>query len=195
MTTLRTIPRTMDRITAHGDKRLVTPYAMMPLGKRKRSPKHADPPKLDDGTDPTYTAWRALLRGKLRANADWWPTEQDRIDYVFSCTEGEAQRHLEPRIDEDSAEPWRSVDEMLAHLNTIFRNHFEAERSENAFYALKQSNGQEFSDFHTEFARLASVGRIPSSTWRSHLWRKLNKEFQESTLGHTSPAHDLPGLG
>jgi Zinc knuckle len=148
----------------------------------KRSPKHAEPPKLNDGTDPTYTAWRALLRGKLRANADWWPTEQDRIDYVFSCTEGEAQRHLEPRIDEDSAEPWRSVDEMLQHLNTIFRDHFEAERSENAFYALKQSIGQEFSDFYTEFARLASIGRIPSSTWRSHLWRKLNKEFQNRLL-------------
>ena len=71
---------------------------------------------------------------------------------------------------------------MLAHLNTIFRNHFEAERSENAFHALKQSNGQEFSDFHTEFARLASVGRIPSSTWRSHLWRKLNKEFRNRLL-------------
>jgi hypothetical protein len=47
---------------------------------------------------------------------------------------------------------------------------------------LKQSNGQEFSDFHTEFARLASVGRIPSSTWRSHLWRKLNKEFRNRLL-------------
>jgi hypothetical protein len=176
-----------DHRSDRGSRRQRRPTSSSPLRyntpwEGKRSPRHADPPKLDDGTDPTYTAWRALLRGKLRANADWWPTEQDRIDYVFSCTEGEAQRHLEPRIDEDSAEPWRSVDEMLAHLNTIFRNHFEAERSENAFHALKQSNGQEFSDFHTEFARLASVGRIPSSTWRSHLWRKLNKEFRNRLL-------------
>lgn len=148
----------------------------------KRSPKHDDPAKLDDGTDPTYTAWRSLLRGKLRANADWWPAEQDRIDYVFSCTKGEAQRHLEPRIDEESRDPWQSVDEILQHLDTIFRDHFEAERSENAFHALKQSAGQEFSDFHTEFARLASTGRVPSLTWRSHLWRKLNKEFQNRLL-------------
>ena len=135
-----------------------------PPWSERRSPKHEDPPKLDDGTSPSYTAWRSLLRGKLSANADWWPTERDRIHYVFSRTEGEAQRHLEPRIDEDSLDPWLAVDGMLAHLDTIFQNHFEAKQSKNAFYALKQPAGQDFNDFHTEFARLASVRRIPSST-------------------------------
>jgi hypothetical protein len=57
-----------------------------------------------------------------------------------------------------------SVDEMLNHLDTCFRNYFEAEQSENAFYALKQSTGQNFNDFHTEFSRLASVGRVPATT-------------------------------
>jgi hypothetical protein len=36
----------------------------------KRSPKHEDPGKLDDGISPTYTAWCILLEGKLEANAD-----------------------------------------------------------------------------------------------------------------------------
>jgi hypothetical protein len=148
----------------------------------KRSPKHADPDKLNDGTSPTYNAWRSLLRGKLRANADWWPTEQDRINYVFSCTEGRAQSFLEPRIDEDSLDPWLTVDEMLEYLKTVFQNYFETEQSENSFYALKHSAGQDFNEFHTEFARLASVGRVPSITWRSHLWRKLNREFRNRLL-------------
>jgi hypothetical protein len=103
----------------------------------KRSPKRDDPDKLDDGTSPSYIAWRSLLRGKLSANADWWPTEQDRIYYVFSRTEGKAQKYLEPRIDEDSLDPWMTVDEMLAYLDINFRNHFEAEQAENEFYALK----------------------------------------------------------
>jgi hypothetical protein len=157
----------------------------------KRSPKHADPDKLNDGTSPTYIAWRSLLRGKLRANADWWPTEQDRINYVFGCTEGKAQSFLEPRIDEDSLDPWLTVDEMLEYLNTVFRNHFETEQSENSFYALKHSAGQDFNEFHTEFARLASVGRVPSITWRSHLWRKLNREFRNRLLAthHQYPTY------
>jgi len=158
---------------------------------KKLSPKHDDPPKLDDGTSPTYVAWRCLLRGKLRANADWWLTEQDRLHYVFSRTEGKAQSYLEPRIDEGSLDPWLTVDDMLEYLGTVFRNHFEAEQSENAFYALKQAIGQDFHDFHTEFARLASTGHIPSSTWRSHLWRKLNKEFQNRLLAthHQHPTY------
>ena len=49
---------------------------------------------------------------------------------------------------------------MLEYLDTVFWNHFEAKQLENGFYALKQAVGQSFYDFHIEFARLASVGRI-----------------------------------
>ena len=157
----------------------------------RQSPKHDDPDKLDDGTSLTYSAWKSLLRGKLRANADWWPTEQDRINYVFSRTTGEAQQHLDPRIDEDSLDPWLTVDEMLEFLDTVYRDYYEAERADNAFHQLEQHKGQEFNEFHTEFARLASVGRVPTSTWRSQLWRKLNKEYYNRLLAthHQYPTY------
>jgi hypothetical protein len=86
----------------------------------KRSPKHDDPPELDDGTSPTYIAWKALLRGKLNNNADWWSTERERINYVFGKTKGKAQRHLEARIDKECADPWLSVAEILQYLDTIY---------------------------------------------------------------------------
>jgi hypothetical protein len=95
----------------------------------------------------------------------------------LSRTKGKAQKYLEPRIDEDSLDPWLSIDEMLAYLDTIYRNYFKAEQAKNEFYTLKQSVGQSFHDFYTEFTRLASIGRVPITTWRSHLWRKLNREF------------------
>ena len=53
---------------------------------------------------------------------------------------------------------------MLEYLKTVFQNYFETEQSENSFYALKHSAGQDFNEFHTEFARLASVSRVPSIT-------------------------------
>ena len=37
---------------------------------QRRSPKHDDPEKLDDGVSPTYASWCILLEGKLEANAD-----------------------------------------------------------------------------------------------------------------------------
>jgi hypothetical protein len=52
---------------------------------------------------------------------------------------------------------------MLAYLDINFRNHFKAEQAENKFYTLKQSIGQNFYDFYTEFARLASIGLVPLS--------------------------------
>ena len=55
---------------------------------------------------------------------------------MFSRTEGEAQHYLEPRIDKDSLDLWLTVNKILEHLDTIFQDYFEAERSENSFYAL-----------------------------------------------------------
>jgi hypothetical protein len=53
---------------------------------------------------------------------------------------------------------------MLEYLSIIFQDYFEAKWSEDSFYTLKITAGQEFSAFYTEFSRLASVGRIPSLT-------------------------------
>jgi hypothetical protein len=41
-----------------------------PSRQERRSPKHADPEKLNDGISPTYASWCILLEGKLEANAD-----------------------------------------------------------------------------------------------------------------------------
>ena len=49
---------------------------------------------------------------------------------------------------------------MLNHLDTCFRNYFEAKQAENDFYDLKHKPGQDFNDFYTEFSRLALVGHI-----------------------------------
>jgi hypothetical protein len=159
-----------------------------PSETSKRTPKATDPAELDDGDSPTYSAWKILLRGKLRYNDDWFRSEQERMDYVFGKTKGEAQRHLLPRMEEGAPDPWKNVNEMLEHLDSCFQNYYEAEEAENAFYPLRMYNSEDFNTFHTEFSRLASVGRIAQSSWRGHLWRKLNKEFRSRLLA-TSQLH------
>ena len=110
------------------------------------------------------------------------------MDYLFGKTKGEAQRHLLPRMEDSAPDPWESVNEMLDHPDSCFQNYYEAEEAENAFYTLTMHSGEDFNTFHTEFSRLASVGRIPPSSWRGHLWRKLNKEFRSRLLA-TSQLH------
>jgi hypothetical protein len=166
-------------------------YRSTTVQVEQRSKSAQEPEQLNDGTSPSYIAWKVLLLGKLEANADWWKTERARIHYVFGRTTGTAQKHLEPRIDPDGLDPWQSVNEILEHLDVCFRNHFEAEQAENQFHRMRQELGQEFNEFHTKFAHLASLGRVPFITWRSHLWRKLNKEYYNRLLAthHQYPTY------
>jgi hypothetical protein len=158
---------------------------------RRRSPKHNDPGQLDDGTSPTYNAWCILLEGKLEANADWWPTERARINYVFSQTTGKAQEHLEPRMSRKSPDRWSSVEEILDHLDVVFRNYFQKEQASDQYAQMTQQPSEDFNDFHSEFARLASLGEIPPSIWRADLYRKLNRTFQDRLLAteHLYPVY------
>jgi hypothetical protein len=160
-----------------------------PILVDKRSPKHEDPGKLDDGTKPTYASWCILLEGKLEANADWWPTEQGRVNYVFSCTTGKAQGHLEPRMSRTSPNRWTSVDEILDYLDIVFRDYFQKEKAADQYVRLIQQPSEDFNDFHSEFARLASLGETPPDSWRSDLYRKLNRAFQDRLM---STEHQYP---
>jgi hypothetical protein len=153
-----------------------------PIVADKRSPKHEDPDKLDDGESPTYSSWCLLLEGKLEANADWWSTEQARINYVFSRTTGKAQAHLEPRMSRTSANRWNTVDEILDYLDLIFKNHYEKDEAADEYARITQGSNEDFNDFHSEFSRLASVGEISPSVWRTDLYRKLNRIFQDRLL-------------
>jgi hypothetical protein len=148
----------------------------------QRSPKREDPDKIDDGTSPTYTSWCILMEGKLSANADWWPTEWDQIHYVFSRTEGKAQSHLAPRMSRTSRNRWTTVDEVLDHLDIVLRNHFEKEQAGDEYARLAQQDNEDFNEFHSEFQRLASLGEISPSQWRSDLYRRLNRTFQDRLM-------------
>ena len=53
---------------------------------------------------------------------------------------------------------------MLEFLDTVYCDYYKAKRADNAFHQLEQHKGQDFNAFHTEFARLASVGQVPLST-------------------------------
>jgi hypothetical protein len=41
-----------------------------------KSTKIPDPPILTDGKDPTFENWKLQMQGKLRVNADHYPTEE-----------------------------------------------------------------------------------------------------------------------
>jgi hypothetical protein len=60
----------------------------------KKSMKIPDPPPLTDGKDPIFESWKLQICGKLRVNVDHFPSDEARMAYVYGCTRGDAQKHL-----------------------------------------------------------------------------------------------------
>jgi hypothetical protein len=88
-----------------------------------------------------------------------------------------------------NANRWTTVDEMLDHLDIIFRDHFEKEKAIDQYARLTQQANEDFNEFHSEFARLAALGEISPPVWRADLYRKLNRTFQDRLL---STEHQYP---
>jgi len=148
----------------------------------KYSKKRPDPPVFTDGADPTFESWKIQMQAKLRANADHFPTEEDKMEYLFSRTGGDAQKHLLPRFDEDSPFRFTSFREMLGHLASIYVNPNKVRDAQYEYRRLRMEIGQTFSTFQTKFLHLAGEGQIPQSSYRLDLFDKLPAYLQRMLL-------------
>ena len=139
-----------------------------------RNVPEADP--LDDGTNPTFTQWRASIRDKFRENADHFATERSRCTHVWLKTTGLARAYLTPRYTSTDSQ-FKSVDEMLTCLETYFLTGTEKEEARNRFndmHMQDKSHSQEnFPEFKARFLADVIEEGVPKSEWFYALWNKL----------------------
>jgi hypothetical protein len=148
----------------------------------KYSKRRPDPPVFTNGVDPVFESWKIQMQAKLRANADHYPTEEDKMEYVFSRTLGDAQKHLLPRIDEDSPFRFMSTKEMYQHLAAIYVNPNKVRDAQFEYHRLRMQVTQTFSDFQTTFLHLAGEGQVPRTSLRLDLYDKLPPHLQRMIL-------------
>jgi hypothetical protein len=151
-------------------------------GSVKYSKRRPDPPTFTDSTDPTFESWKIQMQAKLRANADHYPTEEDKMEYLFSRTLGDAQKHLLPRFDEDSPIRFISFREMLQHLASIYINPNKVRDAQYEYRRLRMETGQSFATFQTKFLHLAGEGQTPRASYRLDLFDKLPVHLQRMLL-------------
>jgi hypothetical protein len=156
-----------------------TPDSMASTNDSRRSKKLSDPNPLSNGIEPTFEAWRILVKGKLRANADHYPTEEDRMFYVFNRTSGNAQKHLLPRYEEDSCLRFQSATEMIQYLASIYVNPNKIRDARYTYGRLTMKTGQPFAEFQTTFLHLAGEGQVPKENLRMDLFDKITAPLQE----------------
>jgi hypothetical protein len=145
--------------------------------RQRRSPRLSrkvnDPDKLDDGTDPTFKQWSDLMEGKLYRNRDHFNTDRDVMYYIYERTEGKARKLLSPRWGRQAFDPFISSDDMLEWLTQHFTDPDEERKAKDAYDKLEQGTTP-FHEFWSEFVELALNARIPRSSYKGDLWRKLN---------------------
>lgn len=181
-TLVETLVRTMERSNTPGGS-----------GTTK-SAKIPDPPMLTDGKDPTFESWKLQMRGKLRTNSDHFQSEEAKMTYVFSRTGGDAQKHLQPRYDEDSQDLYSSGNDMLDHLTAIFEDPHKVQNARIDYRALMMKPTETFATFYTRFQHLAGQARIPQADLQPDLYEKLTTDLQEVVLPVRSTLTTLKSL-
>ena len=148
---------------------------------KKKSTRLDDPLCFSNSIDEiSFEAWRAEMRNKLRQNADHYEGEEDRMGYVFGRTKGDAREHLLTRWDEDCIDRFLSADEMFSFLATIYVNPHKERDARYAYNSLRMKSTQTFTEFQTQFLKLAGTGKVPRESLRIDLYDKLTAQMRDS---------------
>jgi hypothetical protein len=154
-----------------------TPDSTAP--SQRYSKKLPDPVSLSDGKDPTFLSWKLQIQGKFRCNADHFSDEEDKMLYLFNRTTGDAQKHLEPRYDDDSQTRFVSAKEMLDQLASIYVNPNAVRDARHDYNSLLMKSSQSFSEFQTEFLHLAGQAQVPRESLRMDLYDRVTPALQK----------------
>ena len=89
------------------------------IGPCDNPAEYPDPP-LFESREQNIELWLSRMRNKMNSNADHFPTDALKIDYVESRVGGEAALHLEPRMREDvTMKTHHTLDNLDGHQDGI----------------------------------------------------------------------------
>ena len=159
-----------------------TPSRGTSVTPTEKSVKLPNPPILTDGKDPEFEDWESRMRNKLKANSDHYYTEALRMAYVENRVGGKAAKHLRPRLRVDAVNPYTTTEEMLKHLETIFRDPNKEANAKRDFRKLNMRATDKFQDFLTSFLHLAGEAKIPDTMYKDELYQRITWKLQEITV-------------
>ncbi|EAW24646.1 uncharacterized protein NFIA_101300 [Aspergillus fischeri NRRL 181] len=129
-----------------------------------KSAKIPDPPLLSDGKDPRFEDWLLAIKQKLQANADHYPNPMMRITYITSRTEGNARKHITPRLRENAVNPYQDATDLLKHLENVFADPNRERVAKQKYNTLYMKPSTKWNDFISEFLYLAAEAGVPEDS-------------------------------
>ncbi|KAJ5135346.1 uncharacterized protein N7515_004624 [Penicillium bovifimosum] len=148
----------------------------------KKTTRLPDAPMLSDGID-VRESWKTGIKRRLAGNPDHFPDANARIQYVQSRAEGQAFRHMAPRLDEDSSDPYKDYEDILAHMKTVFSNPNHVAEARAKYQRLTMKPRYQFTTFLADFMELANEARIHEEDRKQDLYEKLPPILRNQMLG------------
>lgn len=146
-------------------------------GGKSHVAKLPDPP-IFNGTDPAlFDDWLIQLKGKLRGNADLFPSEDLKILYVSSRLQGQALSLTNPRMDEENPLAYKTVTELYAHLKELYSDPNKIPNACRALQSLTMRPGQTFQEFYATFLRLVAESHASIDRLKYDLNEKLTMKL------------------
>ncbi|KJK73847.1 hypothetical protein H634G_10853 [Metarhizium anisopliae BRIP 53293] len=118
------------------------------------NPKFPDAPVFS-GDRRAFDAWKDKIRDKLDNSAAQYPTEQQRIQYIRSRTEGSAYEQIRAQSRPEHPRSFLTAEEMLQALEKIYGDRNKRTRAINELRTLRMGR-KTFDDFYADFARCAA---------------------------------------
>ncbi|KAM3518660.1 hypothetical protein MY4038_010031, partial [Beauveria bassiana] len=118
------------------------------------NPKFPDAPVFS-GDRRAFEAWKDKIRDKLDNSAAQYPTEQQRIQYIRSRTEGSAYEQIRAQSRPEHPRCFLTAEEMLQALEKVYGDRNKRARAMNELRTLRMGR-KTFDDFYADFARCAA---------------------------------------
>ena len=150
----------------------------MPKEQKSGKMPHLEP--LINGVSPFIDDWLTSMRTKLLVNADWYPTELERMAYVFDRCGTEAKPYVRIRRNPQHTMAYTTAEEMFDTLEKTFSKPKEDQEQEaqDEYYRLFQG-ARPFVQFWADFLRLATELELDERQMLKDLRRKISNSLKQ----------------
>jgi hypothetical protein len=142
-----------------------------------RSQKIPDPDRFNGDRDKLEN-FRLMMILKLKGNEDWYPTEQDRLRYIFSRLEGAAQQQVISRVRLDGSIEITSTEELWTILERAFGDPDRKGTAQRTVQNLRQRN-REFHVYLAEFQRHIEYTGFNEEAKKTALLNGISSELRD----------------
>ena len=150
------------------------------------NPKFPDAPVFS-GDRRAFDAWKDKIRDKLDNSAAQYPTEQQRIQYIRSRTDGNAYEQIRAQSRPEHPRCFLTAEEMLQALEKIYGDRNKRTRAINELRTLRMGR-KTFDDFYADFARCAAEIGYSDDAMIPLLENGISDELVRQVIGLRKPS-------